>query len=103
MNNKKQQKEITNKNTDPFDEYINIDRDLITCELCSRAYCPESFYEHLLEHTRDEVELLRKLSEKTRDMTTAEYDDFFLNLEVETYREVHTPKNFHNSKSCSRK
>jgi len=67
-------------------EKRSLDSDLIICELCSRAMSPKLFYEHLSEHTIEEVQLLKKLSKKTMKMTTEEYKDFFRNLEIESYQ-----------------
>lgn len=59
---------------------------MILCELCSRHYSPESFYAYLSQHSKEELELLKKLAKKTLNMTAEQYDDFIVNLEIETYR-----------------
>jgi hypothetical protein len=61
---------------------------MILCELCSRYYSPESFYAHLSEHTKEELEVLEKLAEKSMTMTEEQYRDFIVQLEVEAYRSL---------------
>ena len=60
--------------------------DRIICELCSRGYSEDLFYQHLSKHTMAEVELLKQLSEKTLHMSEEKYKDFFRWLEVESYQ-----------------
>jgi len=61
---------------------------MLICELCSKYFTPEEFYEHLKEHSKEEVLILNKLSEKTRKMTLEQYREFLTNLECESYREA---------------
>ena len=62
--------------------------DTIICELCSRGFSEDLFYQHLSRHTIAEVELLKKLSEQTMNMTSEEYKDFFRRLEIESYQQA---------------
>jgi len=67
------------------EEWEDLTKDMIVCELCSRRYTPERFYAHLSGHTKEEVEILKKLSEKTKNMTSEQYRKFLTNLECESY------------------
>ena len=69
-------------------EWIDLTEGLITCELCSTRFTPEGFYEHLKEHTKEEIEVLKKLAEKSMTMTEEQYRDFVVHLEVEAYRKT---------------
>ena len=69
-----------------MNEWIDLTEGMIICELCSRYYTPQSFYAHLSQHSKEEVELLRKLSQKTLGMTSEQYREFLLELECEAYR-----------------
>ena len=44
------------------------------------------FYAHLSLHTKEEVEVLKKLTKKAMSMTEEQYRDFIVELEVEAYR-----------------
>ena len=61
---------------------------MLVCELCSRSYTPEAFYNHLKEHTKEERSLLMELLEITKKMTPEEYNDFITSVEIEVYREA---------------
>lgn len=61
---------------------------MLICELCGRQYSAEASYEHLSGHTKEEVEVLKRL--KTPEMTEEEYKEFLTNLELETYRSLAT-------------
>ena len=69
-------------------DYIDLGKNLITCELCNYAYAPDIFSIHLSKHTRDEVILLKKLAEKTIKMTNEDYKDFLRKLEFVSYQIV---------------
>ena len=69
-------------------DYIDLGKDLIVCEIHNRAYSPDEFWVHLFEHSREEVILLKKLTEKTMFMTTEDYNDFLRKLEFETCQKV---------------
>jgi len=69
-------------------EWIDLTEGMLICELCSKYYSPESFYAHLWEHTREEIEVLKKLAKKTMSMTEEQYRDFVTHIEVEAYRRV---------------
>ena len=66
-------------------KWRDLTKGMIICELCSRYYSPESFYAHLSQHSKEEIELLKKLSQKSLDMTSEQYEEFILELECESY------------------
>lgn len=45
------------------EEYVSLTEGYITCELCSRYFTEEAFYEHLKEHTKEEIKALKQLAE----------------------------------------
>lgn len=67
-------------------KWIDLTEGMIICELCSRYYTPESFNAHLSQHSREEIETLRKLSQEALKMTAEEYKKFLRELECEAYR-----------------
>jgi hypothetical protein len=67
-------------------EWRELTEGMIVCELCSRYYTPQSFSGHLSQHSKKDVELLGKLSQKTLDMTSEQYREFTLEPECEAYR-----------------
>jgi hypothetical protein len=67
-------------------EWRDLTEGMIIRELCSRYHSPESFYAHLSQHSKEEIELLRKLSQKTLGLTSEQYREFLLELECEAYR-----------------
>lgn len=69
-------------------EWIDLTEGMVICELCSRYYSSESFYAHLSQHTKEEVEVLKKLAEKSMSMTEEQYRDFIVHLEIEAYRKA---------------
>ena len=73
---------------DESNEFIVLGRDHIICEICSRSYSQETFYEHLFEHSLEEVEVLKKLSERTKDMTPEQYEDFLVKLDFESFKRL---------------
>lgn len=70
------------------EEWVDLTKDMIVCELCSKCYTPEEFYEHLKEHSREEILILKELAKKTMNMTSEQYREFLTNLECESYREA---------------
>lgn len=69
-------------------EWRDLAEGMILCELCSRYYSPESFYAHLSEHTKEELEVLKKLAKKSMSMTEERYQQFIVELEVEACRNL---------------
>jgi len=67
------------------EEWQDLTAGMMICELCSKYYTPEEFYEHLKEHSKEEVLILKKLSEKSKNMTSEQYREFLTNLECESY------------------
>lgn len=46
------------------EEWVDLAREsMIVCELCSRRFTEEGFFEHLKEHSEEEVEALKRLAE----------------------------------------
>jgi len=46
------------------EEWVDLARESkIVCELCSRRFTEEGFYEHLSEHSMEEIEALKRLAE----------------------------------------
>jgi len=71
--------------TEKYEEWQDLTEDMLICELCSKYFTPEEFYEHLREHSKEEVLILKKLSEKSKNMTSEQYRKFLTNLECESY------------------
>lgn len=56
------------------------------CELCNRHFpTPDEFYKHLKLHSKEEVELLRKIALRKKNMTDDEIRTFNTNLAIEIY------------------
>ena len=62
------------------------------CVLCQRDYVTEErFYEHLSSHTKEEVELLKKIAEKELNMTEEEWEEMnweIVKLSIQAEEEV---------------
>jgi hypothetical protein len=87
MTNEKQSGESTERYSSSDDGYYYIDlcKDCFVCELCYRYIDQDQFYKHLSEHTIKEVELLKKITEKSLNMTTEQYETFVRRFYVEKY------------------
>ena len=68
------------------EEFEDLTVGMIICELCGRRFTPKGFYDHLSQHSREELETLKKLAETTINMTSEQYAEFLLELECEAYR-----------------
>ena len=66
-------------------KWIDLTQGMIICEICSKRFTPERFFEHLKHHTTEELEVLKKLAKKTLSMTEEQYSLFLTNLECESY------------------
>ena len=71
--------------TENYEEWQDLTEGMLICELCSKYFTPEEFYEHLREHSKEEVLILKKLTEKLKNMTSEQYRKFLTNLECESY------------------
>jgi len=78
--------------TENYEGWQDLTEGMLICELCSKYYTLEEFYEHLREHSKEEVLILKKLSEKTKNMTSEQYRKFLANLECESYARVRRAK-----------
>lgn len=61
-------------------------KDTRICILCSREFEPESYILHLSDHSQSEIELLRKLRQKTKYMSLEELRKFVSDIDIKSYK-----------------